>query len=133
MTGQDRNSRTDDYRQGSTKVVLEDLCRSCGVETVDVISPLKIKELEALIKQRLAEESLSVIIAREPCRLVQNRILPRPEYDKSKCKTCGICLSIDCPGVIKKDDGYVEIDEELCTGCNLCVEVCPPKALRKHE
>jgi len=115
------------------KLVLENLVSSCGVNNVDVLSPYNYKEFENLIKQRLSEDSLSVIIAREPCRLVKRDRKPAPEYDQSKCKKCGICLSIDCPGISKTENGFIQLNTELCTGCNLCVHVCSPKALRIHE
>lgn len=118
--------------QNTPKLVLEEICKSCGVSNVDVITPFKFRELESLIRQRLTEDALSVIIAREPCRLIERRRAPAPEYDQSKCKRCGLCLSIDCPGVVKTEDGYVTIDQETCAGCNLCVEICSPKALRQH-
>ncbi len=118
--------------QKAPRLLLEEICKSCGVSNVDILTPFKFKELESLIRQRLTEDALSVIIAREPCRLVEQRKNPAPEYDQAKCKKCGLCLSIDCPGVIKTEDGYVTIDQETCTGCNLCVEICSPKALRQH-
>jgi TPP-dependent indolepyruvate ferredoxin oxidoreductase alpha subunit len=40
---------------------------------VDVINPFQVKELEGLIKQRLVEDKLSVIIARYPCLLLKKR------------------------------------------------------------
>jgi indolepyruvate ferredoxin oxidoreductase alpha subunit len=118
--------------QKAPKLLLEEICKSCGVSNVDVLTPFKFKELEALIQQRLTEDALSVIIAREPCRLIERRRSPAPQYDQAKCKKCGLCLSIDCPGVVKTEDGYITIDQETCVGCNLCVEICSPKALRQH-
>jgi indolepyruvate ferredoxin oxidoreductase alpha subunit len=119
--------------QKAPRLLLEEICKSCGVSNVDVLTPFQFREMESLIKQRLTEDGLSVIIAREPCRLIELRRAPAPEYDQSKCKKCGLCLSIDCPGVVKTEDGYITIDQEICAGCNLCVEICSPKALRQHE
>ena len=135
MTGGQNHPATGHSITGTSapKLNLEDLCKSCGADTVDVITPFKLKEMEELIKQRLSEDTLSVIIAREPCRLVERNVKPAPQFEKEKCKACYICLSIDCPGISKTEDGFVRIDQELCTGCNLCVEVCPTKALRCHE
>ena len=112
------------------RLVIEDLCKACGVDNVDVISPYEVKPLESLIKQRLAENALSVIVARAPCRLIDREVRPAPEYDKDKCKTCGICLSVDCPAMSESEDGYIEIDKASCTGCYLCAQVCAPGALR---
>ena len=119
--------------QNSPKLILENLVKACGVDNVDVLSPRKIKDFESLLKLRLAEEGLSVIIAREPCRLVEKNPQQPPAYDIDKCKRCGICLTIDCPGITKNEDGSISIDQELCVGCNLCAEVCPPKALKAQE
>jgi indolepyruvate ferredoxin oxidoreductase alpha subunit len=48
------------------------LCRACGVDNVDVIDPCgNIAQLEQLVKQRLDENTLSVIIARHPCKLIK--------------------------------------------------------------
>jgi indolepyruvate ferredoxin oxidoreductase alpha subunit len=55
--------------------------------------------------------------------------LPAPEYHRELCKTCGLCLGIDCPAILELEGGYVQIDESVCTGCDLCVEVCPYGAL----
>ena len=117
--------------QPTRKLVLEELCKACGVDHVDVVSPYEIKQLEALIKQRLGEDALSVIIARAPCRLIDRDSRPAPAYDKDKCKTCGICLSVDCPAIRETEGGYIEIDRATCMGCYLCAEVCPPGALSR--
>jgi indolepyruvate ferredoxin oxidoreductase alpha subunit len=107
------------------KLELEKLCRACGADTVDVIDPNRYEELEGLIEKRLSEDNLSVIIARSPCKLLDRDSQPAPAYEKSLCRTCGLCLKIDCPGVKELPGGYIEIDQAVCTGCDLCVEVCP--------
>ena len=51
---------------------LKALCESCGADHVDVIDPTgHVKELEALVKERLAEDALSVIICQSPCKLIK--------------------------------------------------------------
>jgi indolepyruvate ferredoxin oxidoreductase alpha subunit len=115
------------------KLIIEDLVKVCGVKNVDVISPYRLKELEALIRERISGDKLSVIIARAPCRLIDREAKPSPAYDREKCKTCGICLSIDCPAIHGTEGGYIEIDKETCMGCGLCADVCPPKALSRQN
>ena len=53
------------------KLVLEDLCRSCGVDNVDVIDPKNLAEFTELVKKRVGEDALSVIISRHPCKLLK--------------------------------------------------------------
>jgi indolepyruvate ferredoxin oxidoreductase alpha subunit len=133
MTGGQHNPATGKtIRDGDTaKLSLEDICRSCGAHNVDVIDPKNIKQLDALVKTRLADNALSVIIARRPCKLIDRDRQPLPAYETEKCKTCGLCFGIDCPALVKTDDGHVEINSALCAGCYLCTDMCPPGALKK--
>jgi indolepyruvate ferredoxin oxidoreductase alpha subunit len=117
--------------QPTKKLIIEEVVKACGVDHVDVVSAYDLKALEPLIKNRLTEDALSVIVARAPCRLIDRDSRPAPAYDKDKCKTCGICLSVDCPAITGTAGGYVAIDRDTCMGCNLCAEVCPPGALSK--
>ena len=53
------------------KLILEDLCRSCGVDNVDVIDPQNRAEFDELVQKRINEDALTVIIARHPCQLMK--------------------------------------------------------------
>ncbi len=55
--------------QPTARLVLEDLCKACGADYVDVVKPNARAELKALIEKRLEEDALSIIIARSPCIL----------------------------------------------------------------
>lgn len=112
---------------------LKQICLACGVDNVDEIDPFELKDLESLIKKRMSEEKLSVIIARFPCRIISRKKTPIPIYIKENCKKCNVCLSIDCPALTSDTEGWITINKDLCTGCNLCVEVCPFDALRKNN
>ena len=114
------------------KLILEDLVKACGVDNVDVVVPYKLDELENLLKKRMDEDALSVIITRSPCRLIEKKYDSAPIYEREKCKACGVCLRIDCPAIHKQPDGTIEIDQ-FCAGCKLCVAVCPFGALKPHD
>ena len=135
MTGNQPHPATGITIKGTPtkRLSLEDVCRACGADNVDVINPHNVKELEAVVKKRIDEDALSVIIARAPCVLLERKRAGVPEFQKEECKKCYICLSIDCPAIYKTEDGYIGIKREWCTGCNLCVEVCPTGALVKNE
>ena len=53
------------------KLILEDLCRACGVDNVDVMDPKNHDEFEKLVMDRMKEDALSVIISRHPCQLLK--------------------------------------------------------------
>jgi indolepyruvate ferredoxin oxidoreductase alpha subunit len=53
------------------KLILEDLCKSCGADFVDVVDPKNRKEFEELVKKGINQDALSVIISRHPCRLLR--------------------------------------------------------------
>ncbi|MFA5424210.1 MAG: thiamine pyrophosphate-dependent enzyme [Phycisphaerae bacterium] len=57
------------------KLILEDLCRVCGADNVDVIDPTNRNEFEELVQKRVAEDKLSVIISRYPCKLIKKEIV----------------------------------------------------------
>ena len=115
--------------QATHRLVLEDLCRACGVMQVDVVDAKDVVLFRQTLKQRLHEEALSVIIARSPCwQLGRERQAP-PDFHPELCQQCYECLEIDCPALSKTEDGLIAIDPARCTGCNLCVDRCAYEAL----
>ncbi|MCU0666547.1 MAG: thiamine pyrophosphate-dependent enzyme [Candidatus Omnitrophica bacterium] len=116
--------------EATKKLILEDICRACGADNVDVVNPYDIESLENLVKQRSSEDKLSVIIARYPCRLIKKDKAPYPEYDAGLCKSCYLCLALDCPAIKKDSDGKIKIEISFCAGCNLCVKTCKFGALK---
>ncbi len=115
--------------QATSRLDLEALCRACGVDSVDVIDPYRYPALTGLLRKRLEEPGLAVIIARRPCKLHDRERTPAPAYHRDLCRACGLCLKIDCPAIKELEGGFIAIDESICTGCDLCVEVCPFGAL----
>jgi len=73
MTGGQENPASGYTLKGeaTTLVNLEGLCRECGAEQVDVINPTRHQEFETLVKRRLSQDKLTVIIARSPCLLIR--------------------------------------------------------------
>ena len=52
------------------------------------------------------------------------------EIDKTKCTSCGACVS-PCPvSALQQDVNWdIEFDEELCIGCGICVQACPVRII----
>lgn len=49
--------------------------------------------------------------------------------DKTKCISCGACVSI-CPvGAIKIVDGKAQINPKKCIRCGGCSQFCPVSAI----
>jgi len=76
MTGSQPHPATGITIKGkeTKKISIEEICKACGADTVDVVNPFKTDELENLIKARLEEDKLSVIITRFPCILAKKKI-----------------------------------------------------------
>lgn len=76
MTGSQPHPATGITIRGdeTNKLIIEDVCKACGVDNVDVVNPKKTDELDALIEKRINEDALSVIITRFPCVLAKKKI-----------------------------------------------------------
>ncbi|MFZ7121083.1 MAG: indolepyruvate ferredoxin oxidoreductase subunit alpha [Eubacteriaceae bacterium] len=133
MTGHQDNPATGVTLKGEkTKVLnLVSLCKSIGIERVRVVNPFDPKDVEKAITEETEVLEPSVIIASAPCRLLDKKTVPIPNYiDVEKCKDCGMCLKLGCP-CIKKANGTMVIDDTLCVGCSLCEDVCKFGAIGK--
>ncbi len=55
------------------KTFLEELCKSCGVNSVEVIDPYDVEKTEAVIREKIDAEGVNVVISRRPCVFVIKR------------------------------------------------------------
>ena len=118
------------------KVNLNVLVSALGIQNIKVIDPNNLLETQNAIKEELATQGPSVIIAQRPCVLFKRaNIEPQPSLrvDPDKCEGCKSCLGLNCPpiswkkGILKegsKRKGISFIDETICNGCGLCAQVC---------
>jgi len=118
-------------RGGKTKKIsLEKVCKACGVKSVDVLHPYKVDEMSDLIKKRLGQKGVRVIIARAPCVILKGADVGEPLVVKD-CSGCKKCLNLGCPAIsFNEETNSVEISP-LCTGCGVCAIVCPSNAIVK--
>ncbi len=135
MTGHQENPTTGKTIRGeATKQVdLLALCKAVGVERVRVEDPFDLVGFEKAVKEELAADEPSVIIAQRPCALLKTvKYTGFCKVDSEKCKSCKMCMKLGCPAISFKD-GKAVIDNSQCNGCGLCVGVCPFGAIEKEE
>lgn len=136
MTGHQDHAATGKTLQGREvpAISIYDLCRAIGVKHVTEVNAYDIEAMEKTIREEVARDEVSVIIACAPCALLKevkfpNKCVP----DSDKCKKCGMCLKPGCPALTKKEDGTIAIDETMCNGCGLCRQLCKFDAIRLEE
>ncbi len=131
MTGHQQHPATGKNLKGEPApvVLLDELCKACGVRDLQIVDAYNVKEVEAAVRAAIASDEVSVIIAQRPCALLDKS--PKPKVEVDGCKNCGICMRLGCPAISKGADG-IKIDPMQCTGCEVCVQVCPFGALKKE-
>ncbi len=127
MTGHQDHAATGKTLMGEVvpAINIYHLCKAMGIEHVQEIDAVDLKELERAIKEETKRDAVSVIITKSPCVLLKGNVFPnvcRPVPEK--CKKCGACLRPGCPALTKNADGTIAIDETMCNGCGLCQKLC---------
>jgi indolepyruvate ferredoxin oxidoreductase alpha subunit len=98
--------------------------------------------LTELVKEAVAFEGFSVVIARHPCMLKFTReqrrregyTLRQVDIDQAVCERIHACVSrFGCPTFSLGADGHVEINRDLCIGDASCLQTCPTHAIQKPE
>jgi indolepyruvate ferredoxin oxidoreductase alpha subunit len=134
MTGHQPNPVTGVTIKGKPAPILdlEALCRGCGVKRVRVVDAFALEELESVLREELAADEPSVIIARRLCALLKEFERKDPlVIDMESCKKCKACMRIGCPAIQHTQDGGYEIDKSMCCGCGLCVKLCGFNAIKE--
>jgi len=112
----------------------EDIARAAGIKDVEVVDPYDMESFEKTVKKHLGRETLSVIVARQRCVLLDRKKDRKTEVyiDQEKCEKCGLCLKFGCPAIEYKDGSYT-INQLQCSGCGVCVEICRKNAIVCRE
>ncbi len=131
MTGHQQHPATGKNLKGEPApvVLLDELCRACGVKDLQIVDAYDVKAVEGAVKAAIASKEVSVIIAQKPCALLDKA--PKVAVGVDGCKDCGLCMKLGCPAISKGEKG-IQIDPNQCTGCEVCVRVCPFGALKKE-
>ena len=140
MTGHQQHpgtGRTLQMRE-TVAVAVESLARAMGIQHVYTTDPYDLTQFEAILKECMAREEPSVIVAKRECALLpeSRRSYVPLRVDAAKCIACGTCRRVGCPALFKSTELYEKtgrpksaIDPLLCTGCEICAQVCPVDAI----
>ncbi|HJJ46837.1 MAG TPA: indolepyruvate ferredoxin oxidoreductase subunit alpha [Methanocorpusculum sp.] len=135
MTGHQPNSNTGMNARGeiSPKISLEGIVRSCGVSFVESVDPYDLPYLLTVLKDAKEKKGVKVIIAKQPCVIMNGRLgIKRNRYvvDKERCLKCGACIKYGCPAIEIDTTGAAKTTP-LCTGCGVCADICPAGAIHR--
>ncbi|MGD9962577.1 MAG: indolepyruvate ferredoxin oxidoreductase subunit alpha [Thermoplasmata archaeon] len=138
MTGHQPHpgSERDPCNPAAIPLSIEKVVEGCSVKWLKVVDPYDTAAMVEAVKEGLAQDSVSVIIARRECALIAKRdekgaILRKHFIDQEACKKCRTCVTkFQCPA-ISSVDKVQTIDETLCAGCGVCAQVCPYKAIKE--
>jgi len=136
MTGHQEHAATGKTLKGEDThaIDLAELCRAVGVPNVIEVSSFDVKTLETVIRESVAGDTLTVIIAKAPCVLLKGQRFPNVcRVNPDACKKCGACMKIGCPAMTRGEDGKVKIDATMCNGCGLCKNYCKFNAIETVE
>ncbi|MBQ2999004.1 MAG: indolepyruvate ferredoxin oxidoreductase subunit alpha [Clostridia bacterium] len=132
MTGHQEHAATGKTLKGeeTNAVNFVELCHAVGVKNVIEVNAFDVAELERIIKESVASDTLTVIITKSPCVLLKGQKFPnRCAVNPDACRKCGACMKIGCPAMTRGEDGKVRIDETMCNGCGLCKNYCKFNAI----
>ena len=132
MTGHQQNPSTGfTIRNEPTRQVdLVKLAEAVGVDRVKVVDPFDLDLLEKVVKEEVAADEPSVIIAQRPCALLKKAGYSGTFVINDKCKNCKMCMKLGCPAISITENGP-KINDTLCIGCGLCPNVCKFGAIEK--
>lgn len=117
------------YNEPAHKLDFVTLAKACGVPSVVVVNALDLDLLEQTLKTEMQKDGVSVIIAVEPCALI-NKTVKKPLQITNNCKNCKVCTRLGCPALVNHEI-KPEIDANMCTGCGVCAKVCKFGAIKE--
>ena len=132
MTGHQHHPGTGSTLKGDPTVALDigTICKAMGVKRVREADPFDLVELEQAIREEAAVDEPSVLIVRRACTLLDKGPKDTYEIDQDKCITCGLCMKLGCPAIVRNGD-VISMDASICVGCAVCVQVCKTDAIAK--
>ncbi|MCW7754516.1 indolepyruvate ferredoxin oxidoreductase subunit alpha [Desulfobotulus sp. H1] len=136
MTGHQPNpgvDMTELAMENYNTVDIEAVVRAVGVKHVSVVRAFNVRKTMDAVRESLAFEGVSVIIAKEKCALYAKslkQLKGKPfQVNPEKCKNHRECIdALGCPAFYL-ENGMPRIHTHLCVGCALCAQACPENAI----
>ncbi len=142
MTGhQDHPAVGKNFNEVSEKIPVINVLKGLGVTSIRSVDTYQQAKLTQAVKEALAEDGFSVVIAKHPCMLKFTRELgkkglksPAPMNVTEKCNMQYECISeFACPAYQINEDGSVWVQEDLCIGDGSCKQTCPSQAIESKK
>lgn len=120
---------------------IEGVARAFGMTDIHKVNPMDLEATRKALKEAIAFEGPSLVIARYPCALKKRSPEDNAEFgtekakytvNKDECIGCKSCLRLGCPALsFDAGEKKANIDRVACAGCGVCAQVCPKKAIGK--
>ncbi len=141
MTGHQDHPGTGKTMSGEgVKLSIRKILEGLGVSFIREVDTYKQSELATAVREAMAIEGLSVVIAKHPCMLKFTREKRRKgvkqkslaKIDPEVCENLKDCISrFACPSFQRDPlNGSVSVNSELCIGDGSCLQTCPAEAIR---
>ncbi|MGD9224728.1 MAG: thiamine pyrophosphate-dependent enzyme [Desulfobacteraceae bacterium] len=139
MTGhQDHAASGRNFNGAADVIPIRSVLEGFGLDPIFEIDTYQQDRLADLVKQAVAFEGFSVVIAKHPCMLKftrkarkkNNYQLRQVDIDQSTCERVHACVAqFGCPTFTRLEDGSVKINPDLCIGDGSCIQTCPNRAI----
>lgn len=141
MTGhQDHAGSGRNFNEVTEAIPVRRVLEGLGVQHIFETDTYKQKELADMVRQAVAVDAFSVVIARHPCMLLFARKQRRksgfiPQHvriDQDQCARLHTCAEVfGCPSFSRGPDGSVTVNQDLCIGDGSCIQTCSQKAITR--
>ncbi len=141
MTGhQDHAATGRNFNDASEKIPVRQVLEGLGVQHIFETDTYRQSDLADQVKQAVAIDEFSVVIARHPCMLKFTREQQKKDgyrrrrvsIDDETCERIHTCVErFACPTFVRHGDGAVSINPDLCIGDGSCIQTCPAGAIQK--
>jgi indolepyruvate ferredoxin oxidoreductase alpha subunit len=122
--------------KSAPRIDIEQMVRGWEGIHVSKVNAFDVEAVECAIKEALAVEGPSLVIAEGPCFFVEAPAGGSLQVDNELCIACGRCLRLGCPAILPSDEKNArtgkpkaKIDPILCVGCEMCAQLCSEQAI----